>query len=556
MRFRPYGTQRYVIEAILRAVAAGKREILILKARQIGITTALLIFDLYWHLKFRGMQGALVSESDKTTEYLRGTLAQIAASLRPPFFVPMVATNRYNIRWAHQSRLVYATAGLRKNTGLGKGRGLTYLHAEEVSEWGDPEGFDSLRATVSQKHPYALSLYASTAQGFNFFHSLWQDFARAVTLEALFVGWWRHEAYTVLPGSAEYDTYWDGLLDPDERAWQEQIDRRWGVTLTPAQWAWYRWYRSEKSRGDQRTMHQNYPTLPEHAFQSSGGGFVDDATFYRLRERLADAPEPAHYRYLFGGTFEASELVDTDPAMAELTVWEPPREGAHYVVAADPAFGANQNSDTACIQVWRATRDGLVQAAEFGARDMPVHQFAWVIFHLAGSYWRHPGRSHLILEINGPGRAVWQEMQRLVNYGQGTTQHADLQNVLGNIQHYIYRKPDSMNAGGAWQWLTTHATRKLLMEKLRDALLSTTLTIRSGELIEECANLRREGDEVKAAGATHDDRAVTCALAIECWQEQALPLLLMMPPDADTPIPAPEPGHQRVVRSFFDRIMA
>jgi hypothetical protein len=412
-----------------------------------------------------------------------------------------------------------------------------------------------LRATVSQRHPARLSLFVSTAQGFNFFHDLWQDFSRAVTLEAIFVGWWRHEEYVKAAGTPEYETYWDGRLTPDEGAWQEQITRRWAVTLTAEQWAWYRWYRAEKSRGDQRTMHQNYPTLPEHAFQSSGGGFVDDATFYRLREQLASAPEAEAYRYHFGGTIESSELVPTEPAMAELTIWEPPIPGRHYVVAADPAFGANQHSDTACVQVWRAERQRLVQVAEFAAADMPVHQFAWVIFHLAGSYWRHPGRASLILEINGPGRAVWQEMQRLVNYGQGTTQHSQLQNVLGNIQHYIYRKPDSMGAGGAWQWLTTHATRKLLMEKLRDALLSDTLTIRSGALIEECANLRRVGDVVEAQGATHDDRAITCALAIECWQEQVLPVLLMMPPEPDQAVPAPPPGHQRVIQRFFDQIL-
>jgi hypothetical protein len=564
IRFAPFGTQSYLIREILAGIARGVHEFCILKPRQVGASTVLMIFTLFWLLKHKGLQGALVTETDKTKEYLRGSFGKIHASLPTRFTYPATANNRYGIQWAHGSRLVYETAGVRKNTGLGKGRGLSYLHATEVAEWGDPEGIDSLRAALSQRHPAACYLWESTAQGFNVFWDLWQDFERAESLCAIFVPWWRHELYRLEPGrnamqARLFEVYWDGGLTPDEVAWQEQISRRWHVTVAPEQWAWYRYYLSEKARS-QLTMHQNFPTLPEHAFQSSGGGFVDDGTAYRLRETLAAAPAVTAYRYEFGGTIEDSALHETDPKLAHLLVWEQPRDGAVYVVAADPAFGANSASDRAVVQVWRAERRRLVQAAEFCGSDLPLHQFAWVVLHLAGSYYRHPGRSHLILEINGPGRAALQEIQRVMWYGYGAQQPAAMQNVLGSIQHYIYRKPDSLTGGGGMlQWLTTGQTKKLIMEKLRDSLLlEKRLVIRSPGLVGELTALRRDGDKVLSVGRAHDDRAITCAMAIECWSENVLPMLLMMPEPkedgAPGEIPRAGPMANEVVKAFFERL--
>lgn len=133
--------------------------------------------------------------------------------------------------------------------------------------------------------------------------------------------------------------------------------------------------------------------------------------------------------------------------------------------------------------------------------------------------------------------------------------------MLGAIQHYIYRKPDSVRGtSGMWQWLTTAATKKLIMEKLRDSLLMEgRLVVRSTALVAELAGLRRDGDKVAAVGRQHDDRAITAAMAIECWTEQVLPQLLMLPPepnDDGSPPDMPEapPVANTMVKRFFDRL--
>jgi hypothetical protein len=556
--FKPYGTQKYLARAIITALAEGRHEILILKPRQIGASTLLQIFTAFWLLKHRGLPGAFIADSDTRKEKLRYAFSQILNSLPPRWSYPQRVNNRVMVAWANGSRLGYETAGLRRNPHLGKSQGLAYLHATEVAGWGDPEGVASLRASFSQRHPARCYLWESTAQGFNFFEEMWRQFSRGVMLEAIFVPWWRHEEYQRPASSVEYQTYWDGRLTTDERAWQEQITAQWQVTLTPEQWAWYRYYLSEEA-SSQTDMHTNFPTLPHHAFQSTGAGFVDESVVFRLRDELVHAPVAHHYRYAFGETIEQSELHQVaEVRTAELTVWEAPRDGARYVVAADPSFGASEQSDMACCQVWRCEPRRLIQVAEFAAPDMTLSQFAWVAMHLAGTYWRHPGQSYFILELSGPGHGVWQEIQRLFNYGYGSARHAELQNVLTNIQHYIYRRPDHMSAGGVWQWQTTHRTKKIIMEKLRDSLLNRTLIIRSKALIEEISGLQRLGDSVGAKSKSlYDDRAITAALAIESWQEQVVPILSMMPPmqeEGAEPVVIP-PAHERCVKDFFDRLM-
>lgn len=561
IRFRPYGTQRYIVEQLIAGLRDGIHEFLILKPRQVGASTVVMLWTLFWLLKHDTMHGALITQGEKATEYLRSVLTHMARPLEATAWgYPLVKANRVQLAWANGSRLLFETAGKRKNSGLGKARGLSYLHATEVSEWGDPEGVESLRAALSEQHPAACYVWESTAQGFNFFFEMWEEFNRATSLRAIFVPWWRHELYQVDRASRQFEVYWDGQLSPEEGAWQDQITKRWQFTVRPEQWAWFRWKMAEK-QGSLLSMMQNFPTLPEHAFQASGGGYIDDHVLFRLREALDLAPVPQTYQYAFGETIEGSSLVPVDPKRATLTVWEPPMPGAHYVVAADPAYGANDESDQAVCSVWRCERKRLVQVAEFAESGVPTQKFAWICMHLAGMYDRTPGQAHFILELQGPGLSVLQDIQNVQYYGYGSDSPQDLQNIVGNIRHYIYRRPDHMGGGGLWQWQSTQRTKKMIFERLRSCLLGASIVIRSRALIEELGGIRQTGDRFAAVGRQHDDRAITAAMATEAWLQQALPVLLSMPPtpgddaalevhDAATMPPA----HERLLRRFFDEL--
>lgn len=552
-----WSTQRYIIRELLRGITDDVRDFVILKPRQVGATTVLTVFTLFWHLKHKALQGGYVAHLDTATHLFRDNISEMAAHIDDPRWTyPIRASNRYQLAWSHGARLQYATAGTKENKTLGRSKGLTYLFADEVAYWGGLGGVASLKATLSERHPARLSIWASTANGYNLFHTLWANAQSAITTRAIFSAWWRHELYrteTIPKGDEIFRVYWDGHLNPEEQSWQREITARWGVTLEPAQWAWWRWQLREKNADDLNRMHEDFPTLPEHAFQATGYGFLSGSLMARLRAQMLQAPHATHYRYHFGPFIDASHLLPTHAQLAHLTVWEEPRGGEHYVVSCDPAYGANAESDFSTVTVWRAERTRLVQVAEFSANEVTVSQFAWVICHLAGVYQQ----PYLMLELTGPGYPVWQEIQRLQAYGTGSAHAPHLQDVMGAVQFYVFRRADAMAGRGFWAWKSTNQTKAWVFHRLKDHLLSDHIVIRSAAMIEELASVRQDKNMFGAQDGAHDDRVITLALAIEAWQENVIPMLAMSPlAHGEQPPPAALPVEERLMQDFFAKIGA
>lgn len=551
--FRLWNVQRHFVTEICKAIEREQREIVCLKARQIGATTVMMAWDAYWLLRHPGMQGQFNANADDNREYFRDVLQELYKSLPPQFSYPQRLSNKNVIAWANGSRLMFQTVG--RSGKVGRGRGLSFSHSTEMGEWQNQEAIASLRAAFSERHQHALFIWEGTAKGYDVFYDMWQDAQKAVTIHPIFLAWWMHEDYRLRPTTQRqdkkiFDVYWDGRLTSDERAWQREITRHWQTELTAEQWAWRRWKVAEKM-GDEILAAQEFPTLPEHAFQASGQPFVGHGTLGKLRERLDDAPPASHFRYAFGPTIEQLELAPTTEELAQLTLWEEPDPNAYYVVAADPAYGASATSDRYVCSVWRASRSRLVQVASFVTHEVTMNQFAWVTCHLAGAY----SPSFFILELNGPGMAVHQEIERLKAMGWGTAERGKVLNALASIQAYIWRRPDGMGQGASWQWRTTPRTKIWILNRLRDQLMQDTVVVREPGLVHELGNVRQDGDRFRAEGRAHDDRVIAAALAVEMWSSQALPVLDGLPMAPDPLAPADMPAaHQRAVAGYFRRI--
>lgn len=555
VRFKPYQTQVYLINELLSGITEGIHEFVVLKPRQIGATTSLAIWDSFWLQAHKGLQGQLVADTDGNREFFRSVITELQKTAPVQFRRKVLQANRNQILWGNQSRLLFQTASANN---LGRGRGLAFLHGTEVAFWKGAGNIGQLRAALSERHPAACFVWESTANSFNHFYDMYEDAENAVSVKAIFLPWWRHELYSVPEGSPEYDVYWDGVLTGEERSWQREITRKWNIDITPQQWAWYRWKLAEKI-GDEILMKQEYPTIERDAFQASGQPFIGYEAMDRIVEQVSSGPEPECYSYHFGGFIEDMTPYETDASLAQLKVWEQPDPAAIYVVAADPAYGASEDSDMAVCQVWKATHRKLIQVAEFASNGCTMQQFAWVCAHLCGAFSSPKNAAYFILELNGPGMAVHQELQRLQNYGWGTTRRQEFQNALAAIQNYLWNRPDSKAGfGNSWQWKTTHENKVWIFSRLRSEILNDKITMRSADLVKEIGTIRQSGDTFEAEGKKHDDRVVTAALALEMYSGQVMPYLSMTPdPDApkqDTQAPMVN-AQERLMKGFFERIV-
>ena len=74
------GTQTYVIDEVANGLEEGVHFFIVLKGRQLGITTISLAMDLYWHFLNPGMQGTLTTDTEENREQFRSTLQMYIVS--------------------------------------------------------------------------------------------------------------------------------------------------------------------------------------------------------------------------------------------------------------------------------------------------------------------------------------------------------------------------------------------------------------------------------------------------------------------------------------------
>jgi hypothetical protein len=520
------GTQTYVMEEINKGLQEDIHFFVILKGRQLGITTISLALDLYWHFVHQGLQGTLTTDTEENRDMFRTTLAMYMDGLPREYKIPAVAHNRNQLSLKNRSRLFYQVAGLRAKGSLGRGKAITYLHGTETSSWGDEEGLASLLASLAETNPNRLYMFESTARGFNMFHDMYVTAKRARTQRAIFCGWWRNELYAVGAETPVYKVYWDGKLTPEEKEWVKDIKKLYGVEINSRQMAWWRWKMHEGIKDD-ALMYQEFPPTEDYAFVMTGTSFFSNSRCTDAAKEIKKLT-PDCYRYVMGHNFVDTEVVKSSERLATLKIWEEPIDTAFYVIGADPAYGSSDWADRFCIQVFRCYADGLDQVAEFATSELNTYQFAWVIAHLAGAY----KNSTLNLEVNGPGQAVLQELKNLRRQvaampPEQSRQQKDLMNVLSSMQNYLWRKND--NLGGVTNsigWVTSHGSKERMLAYFKDYFEREMMKVRSMDLVEEMKTIRREGGTISAPGRSKDDRVMATGLAAAAFAEQVQPQLI------------------------------
>jgi len=517
------GTQTYVMQEITKGLQDDCHFFVILKGRQLGITTISLALDLYWHFTHPGLQGTLTTDTEENRDMFRSTLAMYMDGLPKEYRIPILAHNRNQLSLKNRSRIFYQVAGLRAKGSLGRGKAITYLHGTETSSWGDEEGLASLLASLAETNPDRLYTFESTARGFNMFHDMYVTAKRARTQRAIFCGWWRNELYSLDPEGQTYKVYWDGKLSGEEKEWVRDIKKLYGVEINSRQIAWWRWKLYEGIKDDS-LMYQEFPPTEDYAFVMTGTSFFSNARCTDAVKKLKKIPYQS-YRYSFGVNFHDTEVLKSTERLATLKVWEEPVDTAYYVIGADPAYGSSDWADRFCIQVFRVYADGLEQVASFATSEMNTYQFAWVICHLAGAY----KNSTLNLEVNGPGQAVINEMRNLKRQASamGTALGKDLMDVYGNMQNYIWRRNDTLGGmSNSIGWLTTSATKERMLTYMKDYFERGMMDIYDMDTIEEMKTTIRDGSSIEASGRNKDDRVIATALACAAYAEQVQPRLI------------------------------
>ncbi len=544
-----YRAQQRFLDGVFRGLAEDKHDFKVLKSRQLGISTLARALTLFWIGIHDGLKGYMVFDTDAHKEEARLELLAMIDGLPPGLRFPRVKRqNRYLLELSNGSMINFTSAGVRaaKASGvLGRSSGINFVHASEMCSWDNVEGLESFKNALSEVFPNRLYMWESTGRGYNQWYDMWQDAIEDSTHQVtVFIGWWAKDSQQIARTSPDFERY--GLQPPSEkelkkiRAVKEQYD--WDVT--PEQLAWVRRKMdpSAKAEGDAPAEWegdvlrvQEQPWTEEEAWQVTGATFFDPEALTATENNHVNRKFKT-YTYGSGIEFVDCRIYPAINARSvQLKVWEEPEDDATYIIAADPAFGASEYNDRSCCQVFRAYADGLDQVAEYAWPLVNTRQFAWVIASLLGHYSTVGGTGkatvYFILEINGPGEAVLNELNSLKHqlqhgYQMKEVEEKGLRNIFFNVRNYIYGRSDSMGAGHNYHFKTTQQLKVAIMERCRDFVTNGMLRVRSHDTVQEMKTIQRDGDSIAASQNNKDDRVIALALAVRCWEERARKMLM------------------------------
>lgn len=537
-----YDGQRRFITGVFDGLEQDIHDVYVLKSRQLGLSTiarALTMFMLGVH---DGLKGAVVFDTDQNRQESRADLTVMINDLPPSLKFPRIAAdNRAGLTLANDSKLLFMSAGVRKTKTsgtLGRSVGLSLAHCSELCSWDNEDGFEAFQQSLSDLNPDRLYIYESTARGFNMWHTMWKAArADAVHCKCIFLGWWSKPSQSIPKDHPDFQLY--GIYPPSDKelARVRLVKEKYDHTVTEEQLAWVR-----RKMAPAAAMADIGDSIPEfegsnlrlaeqswtedEAFQQTGATFFSPET---LTDQTKHFVSRDHKNYWFQC---GEEFIHTHVYKArtyketELKVWEEPVVGASYIVGVDPAYGSNENNDHSCIQVIRCYADGVDQVAEYAAGLTTTRHLAWVLAAIMGWYGISDNLVRYILELAGPGNAVFTALKDLqvylrIGHHMKEVEEQGLTNVLKNVQSYIYQRVDAMGPGFNYHWISNHDRKIMVMEALRDYVSNGTLHIRSTTLIDEMNTVARQDDGgVEAPKSQRDDRTVAMALAVYCWLQK------------------------------------
>ena len=309
--------------------------IIVLKGRQVGLSTVTEAILFLWSFLFPGNNSLVISTEDSDAKYLMG-MTKRYWELGP--FINDFRT-RYNredyIEWEGLDSSFISVTASKKDPGRGKT--LRAVHCSEVARW--PDGIIDVSGLTESvpDEPGTIIILESTAQGVGgYYYETWMsacDPESDSEFTPMFFPWFLHEEYS---NKNHQLTFAD--LDDTERGLLTEFAEH----MTLGKLAWRR--RKIASLGSLDKFNEEYPCTPDEAFLSTGSNVFDLAKLRQCYE--PDVECDRGFLYSDNGT-----VAFAPNSTGKLWVYQypDPRKKRQYVVAVDPTL--TLEGDPACIQV-------------------------------------------------------------------------------------------------------------------------------------------------------------------------------------------------------------
>jgi hypothetical protein len=497
-------SQLKLLEQVEADLAAGRPvRIIILKARQMGISTIVEALMFTMALMMDNFRGLVVShESDSSRHLLSMTRTYWSTFWGQELWTP--SSNAQNrLGWVETNSDIHITTA--RNLGGGRSQTLRFLHASEVGFWDrDPETLMTGLNQSVPRSPGTFIFLESTANGIgNYFHSTWKEAERGKNMYTpLFLGWWEYPHYTAWAiGKGDEVSRPLVFLDSEERILAKFLKSKgMDASEVKARLIWRRDVIATECLGDINKFHQEYPTTPDEAFIATGKNVFDKKRLDKIHHPDVDT--------WTGRLIETNGRIEFQhDNLGPLKVYRRPsknRSSGQYVVGADPSRALE--GDFACAQV--LNRRTWEQCAVFRDRNTEPWTFAEELIKLGRWYTE----AIVACETTGGGAGT-----------NGVLLNREYPNI------YIHRKTGDIKGQmqTTYGWVTNAQTKPEVIGNLKSAVNEAAkpenlehgygLKLHDHETYSEMVNyvtLDGRGQFGPADNSGHDDTVMALSIAL------------------------------------------
>ncbi len=485
--------KRFAKSIIEQMTGRGYVRMVVLKARQQGLSTVITAWQYWWVSQRKAQKGLVMAHEADSTSTLWDMYKRVHDNV-PDIVKPHTKYNSKNELTFDvlSSALRIATAGGR---GVARGDTLQVCHLSEVAFWPPAfakNNFNGLIQAVPDE-PGTAVFIESTAQGLvGKFREAWVGAEDGSTgYVPFFSAWYESDEYRVpsdeVPADFEHS--------PEEAALL-RVHGPKGLK-DPEQFAWRR---RKIANSSPDLFMQEYPATPNEAFISTGRPVFEPKL---LQDRLADLPPVVTQMSI--DNISLSEPIGSlvENSRGELTVYRERDPKETYVIGADVGMGV-RGGDPSCAQILDSQ---LRQVATWRGVVYPDY-FAKVLATLGYHY-----HTALIApERNNHGLVTCITLRDILY----PNLYTDV--VEGTIED----GKDTIRLG----FFTSEATKPLIIDKLRSSFKSGELEVNDRTTLEEMLSfVVTEGGKLEAEKGSHDDAVISLALAVYVHEGKFTPVI-------------------------------